>query len=297
MPVSRTFKYDWIPDHVRNDRIEVLLMLKDKKIAIIGGGKMGSIIAQGLIAQKISSNKDIIVTDIDAARLEFLRKSMKLKVSQDNEKAVKGADIIILAVKPQNMAATLKEIGFAIDKTKIVISIAAGITTAFIESHLAKGARVLRVMPNTPALIGEGAAAVAKGSCAKKSDAKLAHIIFNAVGISVEVEEALIDAVTGLSGSGPAYCFLIIEALIDAGEKMGLSRDLAGKLAMQTMLGAARLCIHSDKQPAELREMVTSPGGTTVAGLQALEEGKIRATIISAVEAATKRSKELAGGK
>ena len=272
-------------------------MLKDKKIAIIGGGKMGSIIAQGLIAQKISSNKDIIVTDIDAARLEFLRKSIKLKVSQDNEKAVKGADIIILAVKPQNMAATLKEISSAVDKTKIVISIAAGITTAFIESHLAKGARVLRVMPNTPALIGEGAAAVAKGSCAKKSDAKLAHIIFNAVGISVEVEESLIDAVTGLSGSGPAYCFLIIEALIDAGEKMGLPRDLAAKLTMQTMLGSARLCLSSDKQPAELREMVTSPGGTTIAGLKVLEEGKIRATIISAVEAATKRSKELAGGK
>ena len=125
----------------------------------------------------------------------------------------------------------------------------------------------------------------------------MAHIIFNAVGISVEVEEALIDAVTGLSGSGPAYCFLIIEALIDAGEQMGLPRDLAGKLAMQTMLGAARLCISSDKQPSELREMVTSPGGTTVAGLKVLEEGKIRATIIAAVEAATKRSKELAGGK
>jgi pyrroline-5-carboxylate reductase len=272
-------------------------MLKDKKIAIIGGGKMGSIIAQGLIAQKIVSGKDIIVTDIDSARLEFLRKSMKLKVYQNNEKALKNADIIIIAVKPQNMASTLKEISPSIDKTKIVISIAAGITTGFIESSLAKGARVLRVMPNTPALIGEGAAAIARGSCAKKSDVKLAHIIFNAVGISVEVEEALIDAVTGLSGSGPAYCFLIIEALIDAGEKMGLPRDLAAKLAMQTMLGAARLCIHSDKQPAQLREMVTSPGGTTVAGLQALADGNLRATIIAAVEAATKRSKELAGGK
>ena len=272
-------------------------MFKGKKIVIIGGGKMGSIIAQGLIAHKIISSKDITVTDIDAARLDFLRSSMKLKVSHNNEKAVKNADIIIVAVKPQNMSSTLKEISSAIDKTKIIISIAAGITTGFIESYLAQGVRVLRVMPNTPALIGEGAAAVAKGSCAKKSDVKLAHIIFNAVGISVEVEEALIDAVTGLSGSGPAYCFLIIEALIDAGEKMGLPRDLAAKLAMQTMLGAARLCIHSDKQPAELREMVTSPGGTTVAGIKVLEEGKIRATIIAAVEAATKRSKELAGGK
>ncbi len=211
-------------------------MLKGKKIAIIGGGKMGSIIAQGLIAHKIVLAKDIVVTDIDAQRLEFLRKSMKLKVSPHNEKAVKGAEIIILAVKPQNMSATLKEISPAINKTKIVISIAAGITTGFIESHLAPGVRVLRVMPNTPALIGEGAAAVAKGRFAKKSDVQLAHIIFNAVGISVEVEEALIDAVTGLSGSGPAYCFLIIEALIDAGEQMGLTRDLAGKLAMQTML-------------------------------------------------------------
>ena len=271
-------------------------MLTNKKIAIIGGGKMGSIIAQGLIDQKISSSKDIIVTDIDSARLEFLRKSMKLNVSQDNEKSVKGADIIVLAVKPQNMASTLKEISPAIDKTKIVVSIAAGITTGFIESRLAEGVRVLRVMPNTPALIGEGAAAVAKGSFAKKTDVQLAHIIFKAVGISVEVEEALIDAVTGLSGSGPAYCFLIIEALIDAGVKMGLPRDLAAKLAMQTMLGSARLCLSSDKSPAELREMVTSPGGTTVAGLKALEEGNIRATISSAVEAATMRSKELAGG-
>ncbi|MCX6224796.1 MAG: pyrroline-5-carboxylate reductase [Bacteroidia bacterium] len=272
-------------------------MLKGKKIAIIGGGKMGSIIAQGVIAHKIIPGKNIIVTDIDAARLEFLRSSMKLKVSQNNEKAVKGADIIIIAVKPQNMAATLKEISSAIDKSKLVISIAAGITTNFIEKSLIKCVRVLRVMPNTPALIGEGAAAVSKGSCAKKSDTQLAHIIFNAVGISVEVEESLIDAVTGLSGSGPAYCFLIIEALIDAGEQMGLPRDLAAKLAAQTMLGSARLCLQSDKQPAQLREMVTSPGGTTVAGLKALEEGKIRATIISAVEAATKRSKELADGK
>jgi pyrroline-5-carboxylate reductase len=272
-------------------------MLKGKKIAIIGGGKMGSIIAQGLIAHKIIPGKDIIVTDIDAARLDFLRSSMTLKVSQNNEKAVKGADIIILAVKPQNMAATLTEISSAMDKSKLVISIAAGITTNFIEKSLTKGARVVRVMPNTPALIGEGAAAAAKGSYAKVDDIKLTRAIFNAVGISVEVEEKLMDAVTGLSGSGPAYCFLIIEALIDAGEHMGLQRDLAAKLAMQTMLGAARLCLESDKQPAQLREMVTSPGGTTVAGLKALEEGKIRATIISAVEAATKRSKELAGGK
>jgi pyrroline-5-carboxylate reductase len=195
------------------------------------------------------------------------------------------------------MAATLTEISSAIDTSKIVISIAAGITTTFIEKSLTKGARVVRVMPNTPALVGEGAAAVAKGSCAKATDVKLTCAIFNAVGISVEIEEKLMDAVTGLSGSGPAYFFLIIEALIDAGLKTGLSRDLAKQLAAQTMLGAASLCLQSDKQPAQLREMVTSPGGTTAAGLKVMEEGNIRALIVATVEAATKRSKELASGK
>jgi pyrroline-5-carboxylate reductase len=272
-------------------------MIKGKKIAVIGGGKMGSIIAQGLVNQKIVSRKDIIITDVDAARLEFLRSSMKLRVSSNNEKTVKGADIIILAVKPQNMAATLQEIRTAVNKSKVVISIAAGITTNFIEKFLAKGVRVVRVMPNTPALVGEGTAAVAAGRYAKPGDVKLTRAIFNAVGVSHEVEEKLMDAITALSGSGPAYFFLIIEALIEAGFKTGLSRDLAKKLAVQTMLGAARLCLESNKEPHHLREMVTSPGGTTAAGLKVMEEKEIREIIASAVEAATKRSKELAGGK
>jgi pyrroline-5-carboxylate reductase len=272
-------------------------MFKGKKIAIIGGGKMGSIIAQGLIDHKIIPRKDIVITDIDAARIDSLRSNIKLKVSNNNEKTAKNADIIILAIKPQNMAATLKEISSVIDKSKLVISIAAGITTNFIENSLSKGVRVVRVMPNTPALVGEGAAAVAGGSCSKSNDVKVTRAIFNAVGISVEVEEKLMDAVTGLSGSGPAYFFLIIEALIDAGLKTGLSRDLSRQLAAQTMLGAARLCLQSDKEPAQLREMVTSPGGTTAAGLKVMEEKNIRAIIIAAVEAATQRSKELATGK
>ncbi len=272
-------------------------MFKGKKIAIIGGGKMGSIIAQGLFEQKIFSKRDITVTDIDSARLDFIRSTTGLKVSHDNINSAKNADIIVIAVKPQNMAEALNEFGSAIDASKVVISIAAGITTAFIEASLPKGARVLRVMPNTPAIVGEGAAAVAKGSCATTGDIKLTRAILDAVGISVEVDEKLMDAVTGLSGSGPAYFFLIIEALTDAGVKMGLPHELAAKLSAQTMLGAARLCLQSDKQPAQLREMVTSPGGTTAAGLKVLEEGKIRATFISAIEAATKRSKELAAGK
>jgi pyrroline-5-carboxylate reductase len=272
-------------------------MFKGKSITIIGGGKMGSIIAQGLIDNKIISSKNITVTDIDKARLSSLSSSMKLKVTHDNEKAAKEADIIILAVKPQNMAATLKEISPVIDKSKLVISIAAGITTSFIEKSLNSGVRVVRVMPNTPALIGKGAAAVTGGNRAKNTDIKLTKAIFDAVGISVEVEEKNMDAVTGLSGSGPAYFFLIIEALIEAGFKKGLTRALSKKLAAQTMLGAAHLCLQSDKEPAELREMVTSPGGTTAAGLKVMEEKNLRKIIIAAVEAATRRSKELAGGK
>lgn len=272
-------------------------MLKNKKVAIIGGGKMGSIIAQGLIEQKLTSAGNIIVTDVDAARLKFLRSSLKVKVSNNNEKTAKDADIIILAVKPQIMAATLREISPAVNKSKIVISIAAGITTNFIEKYLSKGVRVVRVMPNTPALVGEGTAAVAAGRYAKAGDVKLTRVLFDAVGVSHQVEEKLMDAITALSGSGPAYFFLIIEALIEAGFKTGLSRELSKKLAVQTMLGAARLCLESDKEPAHLREMVTSPGGTTAAGLKVMEEKEIRKIISSAVEAAVKRSKELARGK
>lgn len=272
-------------------------MFKGKKIAIIGGGKMGSIIAQGLIAYKIIPAESITVTDIDSARLDYLRSSLKLQVSSDNKKAVKNADIIILAVKPGNMSSTLKEISPIVSKSKIVISIAAGLTTDFLEKHLAKGMRVLRVMPNVPAVVKEGAAAVSKGSCATDADLQLTLAILQSVGMAVEIEEKLMDAVTGLSGSGPAYCFLIIEALTDAGVQMGLPRDLAAKLTAQTMLGSARMCLQSDEHPAQLKNIVTSPGGTTAAGLQVLEEGKIRATLIAAVEAATKKAKELASGK
>jgi pyrroline-5-carboxylate reductase len=272
-------------------------MLKRKKIAIIGGGKMGSIIAQGLISRKIISGKDLIVTDIDADRRKWLSSELGLQTSGENRAAIKNADIVVLAVKPQNMAQTLQEIAPAIDKSKIVISLAAGITAGFVEGYLAKGVRVVRVMPNTPALVSAGATAVAKGTSATNADIQLARAIFDAVGITVQVEEKLMDAVTGLSGSGPAYCFVIIEALSDAGVQMGLPRELALQLAAQTMLGSAMLCLEGSKHPAQLKDMVTSPAGTTVAGLQALEEGKIRATLLSAVEAATKRSKELAGGK
>jgi pyrroline-5-carboxylate reductase len=273
------------------------MMFTGKKIAIIGGGKMGGILARGLISGKIISPRSMTVTDIDPARLDDLRTSLKVQVSADNKKAVKDADIIILAVKPQNFPQTLKEIRPVTTKTKIIISIAAGITTDFIEKALPGGTRVLRAMPNVNALAGEGAAAISAGKFAKKDDVLYALAILNAVGLAVEVDEKLMDAVTGLSGSGPAYCFVMIEALADAGVQLGLPRDLAEKLAAQTMLGSARLCLESRQHPAQLKNMVTSPGGTTAAGLKVLEEGKIRATLVAAVEASARRAAELASVK
>ena len=256
---------------------------------------MGSILVRGMVSRNILSADRITVCDIDQVRLDELNSSLKVKVSGNNPKAVKDADIIILAVKPQQFPETLKGIRPAVNRNKLFISIAAGITTESIEKLLTKKPRVLRVMPNVNALAGEGASAVARGHFALKDDARYALAILNAVGIAVEVDEKLMDAVTGLSGSGPAYCFMIIEALTDAGVHLGLARDLAEKLAAQTMLGSARLCLEGRQHPAQLKNMVTSPGGTTAAGLKVLEEGRIRATLMAAVEAAAIRARELSG--
>lgn len=272
-------------------------MLQGKKIAVIGGGKMGSVIVKGIVTNQLTSPDKVIVADKVPACREGLRKTYGVGVTEDNTNAIKGVEVIILAVKPQDMGTLLRELSQAIDKKKLVISIAAGITAGFIENLLSEGVRVIRVMPNTPALIGEGATALARGKKATEKDLELASFIFGACGLTVTVKEELMDAVTGLSGSGPAYGFVIIEALADAGVLMGLSRDIALKLAAQTMLGAAKLCLQGDKHPAELKDMVTSPGGTTIAGLQALEEGGLRATLMAAVEAATRRSQELGGLK
>jgi pyrroline-5-carboxylate reductase len=268
-------------------------MLKGKKISFIGGGKMGSALIKGILSRELLAAGDVTVADVVVKQLEVPKKTYGVRVTEDNKEAVRDADIIILAVKPQNMADVLKGIAGVIDKSKLVISIAAGISTQYIEEYLKKGCHVVRVMPNTPALIGEGAAAIAGGSHATDDDLAHATYILDAVGITVSLKEDLMDAVTGLSGSGPAYGFVIIDALSDAGVNMGLSRDIALKLSAQTILGAAKLCLTGDRHPMELRDMVTSPGGTTIAGLKAIEEGKIRATLMAAVEAATLRAKEL----
>jgi len=272
-------------------------MIKGKKIGVIGGGKMGGVLVSGIISRELIPAGHVTASDVVKEQRENLKKTYGINVTDDNNKLVKSADIIILAVKPQSMSEVLEGISGSFNQNKLVISIAAGISTKFIEGYLKKGIRVVRVMPNTPALIGEGAAALARGTNATDKDLDIARHIFESVGITVSVKEDLMDAVTGLSGSGPAYGFLIIEALTDAGVNLGLNRDIALKLSAQTIMGAAKLCLMGNKHPAELKDMVTSPGGTTIAGLKVLEEGKIRATLMSAVEAAALRSRELGSKK
>lgn len=272
-------------------------MREEKKIGVVGGGKMGGALIEGMISKGMVEAKDLTVSDTDEERRETLAKAFGVRVTADNRTAVRDADLVILAVKPQNMAEVLSELSGAAAPATLFISIAAGISTAFLEERLGNNPRVVRVMPNLPALIGEGAAALAPGAFAVPADLELARRIFTAVGIAVDVDESLMDAVTGLSGSGPGYAFLIIEALMDAGVHLGLSAEVALKLAAQSLLGAARLCLAGEKHPAELRAMVTSPGGTTLAGLKVLEEGRLRETLAEALEAATRRSAELGGRK
>ncbi len=268
--------------------------MQGEKISVIGGGNMGEALVVGMLSGKLARAEDITLHDILEERLEYFRNKYRVNVSKDLPAAIETADIVILAVKPQNMESVLADIADD-DGDRLFISIAAGITLRFIEEHMGDKTRAVRVMPNTPALIGEGAAALAAGKKATESDMKAARRIFDSLGITVVVEEELIDAVTGLSGSGPAYGFIIIEALANAGVSQGLEAETALKLAAQTMLGAARLCLAGDKTPAQLTEMVTSPGGTTIEGIKALRAGKINETLAAAVEAATKRSKELGG--
>lgn len=269
-------------------------MLKGKKIAILGGGNMGEVIAAGLINSQLIAPESLVVTDMSKARLDFLKGKYPFRTSEDNHEAVRFADISVLAVKPQNIRELLEDIRSFLDPEKLLVSIAAGIPIRFIESHLKEGKYpIVRVMPNTPALIGEGATALAGGPHATEKDIHTAKRIFDDLGTTVIVREELLDAVTGLSGSGPAYAFIMIEALSDGGVKMGLPRDVAIRLAAQTLLGAAKLVLQGERHPAQLKDMVTSPGGTTIAGIHALESGRLRATLISAVEAATLRSKEL----
>ena len=268
-------------------------MLNDTRLVLIGGGNMGEAILKGLLAAQLVKPQQVSVTDIIEARLAYLRETYAVQALTDNAKAVAPADLIILAVKPQDVEPTIQGIAPAVHDHEVLISIAAGVPTAKIESAFGKPVRVVRVMPNTPALVLAGAAGLCAGSHATPADLDVARLLFDALGRTVVVSEYLMDAVTGLSGSGPAYIFVLIEALADGGVKMGLTREAALTLAAQTVYGSAKLLLETGLHPGELKDRVTSPAGTTIAGLQALEEHAFRGAVIGAVERATLRSREL----
>ncbi len=269
-------------------------MLTNKKLGFIGGGNMAEALVKGLITSSFIEAKNIFVSDPIQERLGFLHKEYKIKAIADNCELVQKCDILILAIKPQVVRKVLENFSDLVDGHKLVISVAAGVSIDMIEGILdeegGKKVSVVRTMPNTPALVQEGVTAICSSEHATKMDVKIAHRVFEAVGQTVDVEEVHIDAVTGLSGSGPAYIFMIIEALSDAGVKVGLSREVSNILTIQTVLGSAKLARESGKHPGELKDMVTSPGGTTISGLHTLEEGGLRTTLMNAVEIATRRS-------
>ncbi|UCD78983.1 MAG: pyrroline-5-carboxylate reductase [Desulfobacterales bacterium] len=269
-------------------------MLNNKIIAIIGTGNMGDALVSGLMGSGSSKAKNIICSDIRRDKLDTIKSRYKVRTTTSNIKAVAEADIVIYAVKPQIMAPVLIETAGQLDMSKLVISIAAGVPLAAMETCIGKDLRLIRVMPNIAAAVKEAATGIAAGAHATKEDVKLAMEIFNSIGKCIFLKENdLMDAVTGLSGSGPAYIFLIVDALADAGVKVGLSRQEALFLSAQTVLGAAKLLIETQEHPGQLKDRVTSPGGTAIAGLATLESGGLRTTLINAVETATKRSKEL----
>ncbi len=269
-------------------------MLKDKRIGFIGGGNMGEALISGLIMANSAKPENITCSDVRKDALQELKDKYGVNTTTDNNEVVRNSDIIVYATKPQILASVLKETADALDQSKLVISIAAGVPLAAIASGVGKELRLIRVMPNICAFVKESATAIAAGDFVLEGDVEMAKEIFDSVGISVFIQEnVLMDAFTGLSGSGPAYMFLIIEAMADAGVKMGLSRKDSLLLSAQTMLGSAKMLLESKEHPGQLKDRVTSPGGTSIAGIHTLEQGGLRTTIIDCVEVATKRSKEL----
>lgn len=271
-------------------------MLADNKIGFIGGGNMAEAIIKGLISGGIAP-RSIIVSDPVQARRAHLATTLSVRTTDDNSEVASESDLIVLSIKPQVAANALSALEGAITPNKLVVSIMAGISTTFIEESLPSGSRVIRAMPNTPALVQAGATAICGGRRASDDDLALAKELFSLTGTVYQVGERQMDAVTGLSGSGPAYVFSFIEALADAGVKNGLTRDVANGLAIQTVLGSAQLLAQSNEHPAVLRDRVSSPGGTTIAALHTLENGRLHGLLMDAVDAAVKRSKELAGIK
>jgi pyrroline-5-carboxylate reductase len=264
-------------------------------LAFLGAGAMGEALMRGLLDAQIYSPSQIAAYDAATTRLNEVAQSFGIRAATSAQDAISGAEVLLVAVKPQVLNAALEPLRDVVKPEQTVISIAAGVTTKQIEGCFANAVPVVRVMPNTPALINRAATAICLGTHADEAHRAIAHRIFDAVGVAVDVDEKLLDAVTGLSGSGPAYVYMFIEALSDAGVRMGLPRDVATRLAAQTVQGSAQMVLETGQHPGALKDMVTSPGGTTIAGLHALERNAFRGAVIDAVEAATQRSRELSG--
>jgi pyrroline-5-carboxylate reductase len=265
-----------------------------KRIAFLGGGNMAEAIIKGLLRE--NSGVPLMIAEISGERRAYLAKTYpNVRIVENSDEAATWGEVIILAIKPQQATSVLSTLEQALGSGKLIVSIMAGVRTSFIEEALENGTRVVRVMPNTPALVGTGATAICAGRNAGIKDLDCVEGIFARTGLVVRVDEKQMDAVTGLSGSGPAYVFTFIEALTDAGVKNGLTRDISARLALQTVLGAARMLAETGEHPAKLRDQVTSPGGTTIAALHVLENGRFRGVVMDAVDAACQRSKELAG--
>lgn len=268
-------------------------MLKKQKIAVIGAGHMAGAMIGGMVRSKLVPAKSIVAARRNAEALTELQRKWGVRTSTDNRKAVEGADIVILAVKPQMAKKVLEELAGTVRRDQLVISVMAGVPTAAISRALKVDGPVVRAMPNTPCLVDAGATAICAGAHAKEKDLARAEAVFASIGLCVTLPETAMDAVTGLSGSGPVYIYMAIEAMIDGGVKMGIPRAIAAKLAAQTVFGAAKLVIETGKHPAVLKDEVTTPGGTAINAIHVLESRGLRSVLIDGVVAASNRSAEL----
>ncbi|MDE2490482.1 MAG: pyrroline-5-carboxylate reductase [Elusimicrobia bacterium] len=268
-------------------------MLKNEKIAVIGAGHMAGALIGGMVRSKLVPAKSIVATRRSPEALAELQRRWGVRTSTDNRKAVAGAGIVILAVKPQMAKKVLEELAGTIRGNQLVISVMAGITTAAISKALRVDGPVVRAMPNTPCLVDAGATAICAGARAGDRELAKAEAVFRSVGLVAALPESALDAATGLSGSGPVYIYMVIEALTDGGVKMGIPRAVAAKLAAQTVYGAAKLVLETGRHPAILKDEVTTPGGTAINAIHVLESRGLRSVLIDAVVAATNRSAEL----
>ena len=267
--------------------------LFDKKLAVLGAGKLGGILLRAYLKQGLFRAKNVTATVKHGEKATALAKELGVPVTNENRRAVKGADIVLLGVKPQVIAEVLKEIAPEITEKTLIISVAASVPTSYLEQHLRENVPVIRAMPNTPAAVGCGMTGICRGAHAGAVHLVIARALFEAVGRTVVVDEKNMDAVTGLSASGPAFAYIILESLAEAGVKVGLPRDVATLLAAQTMKGSASVVLETGDHPALLKDAVTTPAGCTIDGILQLEEGKLRVTLIKAVVKATSRAGEL----